>query len=87
LVSSYKSSPQTLRREAEWAKNQPELYTCLEAQAMLAADGGKYSEAEELFRSAILSAGREVDANLADNILIDEVGVELSWGEPPRQWN
>jgi hypothetical protein len=51
---------------------------------MLAADGGKYSDAEELFKGAILNAGREVDADLADNMLMDEVSVELQLGRTAK---
>jgi predicted Zn-dependent protease len=83
-IAMIERDPETLRREAAWAKNQPELYTLLEAQAVLAADGGKYSEAEELFKSAILSAGREVDADRADNMLMDEVSVELQLGRTAK---
>jgi tetratricopeptide (TPR) repeat protein len=83
-IAMIERDPETLHREAEWAKNQPELYTALEAQAVLAADGGEYSEAEELFRSAILDAGREVDADRADNMLMDEVSVELQLGRTTK---
>ncbi|MGA2534586.1 MAG: winged helix-turn-helix domain-containing protein, partial [Terracidiphilus sp.] len=83
-IAMIERDPETLHREAEWAKNQPELYTALEAQAVLAADGGNYSKAEELFKGAIQDAGREVDANLADNMLMDEVSVELQLGRAAK---
>jgi len=79
-IAMIEHDPETLRREVEWSKGKPELYAMLESQAMFAADEGKISEAEEFFKGAIAGAAHEVDADLADEFLMDEISVDIQLG-------
>jgi DNA-binding winged helix-turn-helix (wHTH) protein/tetratricopeptide (TPR) repeat protein len=79
-IAMIEHDPETLQRESAWSKGKPELYAMLESQAILAADEGKPSESEDLFKSAIADAAHEVDADLADSILMDQVSVEIQLG-------
>jgi len=83
-IAMIEQDAETLKREAQWSKGKPEMYASLWSQAVLAADEGKYHQAEDLFGSAIADAGREVNPDLADNILLDEAAVEVQLGRTPK---
>jgi eukaryotic-like serine/threonine-protein kinase len=83
-IAMIEQDSETLKREAQWLKGKPEMYALLESQAVFAADEGKYREAEDLFGSAVAEAGREINPELADDILLDEAGVEVQLGRTPK---
>jgi tetratricopeptide (TPR) repeat protein len=60
----------------------PSEWRALEVQAFAAAAGGRYREAEQLFRRAHGIAEHENLFESADDILIDQASVEIASGMP-----
>ena len=75
---------QAIQHEIEWNKRRPEEYVSLEYQAIFAADQGKVRESEELFGRAIPAAAKELDAAVAESLLLNEVRIEVQLGRNDR---
>jgi tetratricopeptide (TPR) repeat protein len=75
---------QAIEHEIEWNKGNPEEYVSLEYQAILAADQGKERRSEELFGKAISAAAKEVNAEFADSLLLEEARIEMQLGSIAR---
>jgi eukaryotic-like serine/threonine-protein kinase len=75
---------QAIQHEIEWNRGKPEEYVSLDYQAILAADGGKARQAEELFSRAIPAAAKEVNTEVADGLLMDEARMEVQMGQAAR---
>jgi eukaryotic-like serine/threonine-protein kinase len=71
-----------MAREVAMTHGQPSEWRALEVQAFAAAAGGRYREAEQLFRRAHGIAEHENLIESADDILIDQASVEIASGMP-----
>jgi tetratricopeptide (TPR) repeat protein len=71
---------QTIQREIAWGSKDPLPSRSLEYQAIYEADQGHFAKAEDLFRSAIAQAAKDVDASYAHSMRNDEAGIELQAG-------
>jgi DNA-binding winged helix-turn-helix (wHTH) protein/tetratricopeptide (TPR) repeat protein len=84
VIAIAEQDRQAIQHEIEWNKGKPEEYVSLEYQAILAADQGKARQSEELFSKAIPAAAKEVNADLADSLLLDEARIEVQLGRTAR---
>jgi tetratricopeptide (TPR) repeat protein len=83
-IAVIEQDQQAIQHEVEWSEGQPDSFSWLESEAILAADQGRYHQSEALFDSAIRDAGKKVDADFADDMRLDEARIELQLGRTDK---
>ncbi len=78
-IAIIEQDQQAIQHEVQWGSDQSDLAIALDYRAFLAADAGHYRDAERLFSTAIRQA-QQNDAEVTQDILLDEASAEVEFG-------